>query len=129
MLNDPLSNVMSHIQNCEQKGRTECFVKPNSTLVKSVLKILKDNDFIGDFKVVEETKGGLIEIKLIGNINKCGVIKPRYAVKRDNFEKFEKRYLPAANFGFLIVSTPLGILMHKDAIAKNQGGKLLAYCY
>lgn len=129
MLNDPLSNVMSHILNCEKKGKTECFVKPNSHLIQSVLQILKKMNYIKEFSVMEEKTGGLIKIELSGSINKCGVIKPRFAVKRDGYEKFEKRYLPAVNFGFLIVSTPKGIMVHKEAIEQNLGGKLIAYCY
>jgi len=67
-------------------------------------------------------------VKLTGNINKCGVIKPRYAVKKDQYEKFEKRYLPAKNMGIIIVSTVNGIVEHNKAQDKKVGGKLLAYC-
>ena len=66
---------------------------------------------------------------LEGNINKCGVIKPRHAVKKDEFEKFEKRYLPAKNFGILILTTPEGIMTHHDAKERGIGGRLLAYMY
>ena len=67
--------------------------------------------------------------ELKGNINKCGVIKPRHAVKKDEFEKFEKRYLPAKNFGILIVTTPKGIMTHYEAKELGIGGRLLAYMY
>ena len=69
------------------------------------------------------------EINLIGNINKCGVVKPRFSLTKKNYENFEKRYLPAKDFGFLIVSTPKGIMIHKEALEKGMGGKLLAYVY
>ena len=129
MLNDPLANVMSHILNCEKKGKMECFVKPNSKLVQVLLTLLKQQNFIKNFTVVEEKRGGEIKVELMGNINKCGVIKPRFAVTKDAYEKFEKRYLPAVNFGILIVSTPKGVMIHKEAIEKSLGGTLLAYCY
>ena len=48
---------------------------------------------------------------------------------KDEFEKFEKRYLPAKGFGVLIVSTPKGIVKQEDAVKNNSGGVLLAYCY
>ena len=128
-LNDPLANVMSHMLNCEQKSKMLCTLKNSSTLIKSVLTILKENDYIGDFKSTETTRGEILDISLKGGINKCGVIKPRFAVKKGDFEKFEKRYLPARDFGIIIVSTPKGIITHEEAIKKNTGGRLIAYCY
>ncbi len=47
----------------------------------------------------------------------------------EEFEKFEKRFLPAKDFGFLILSTSKGIMTHLAAKEKSIGGKLLAYVY
>jgi small subunit ribosomal protein S8 len=126
---DPLANAMSHMLNCEKKSKMSCTVKNVSTLIKSVLTILKEKDYIEDFKSTETTRGEVLEITLKGGINKCGVIKPRFAVKKGNFEKFEKRYLPARDFGIIIVSTPKGVITHDEAIKNNTGGRLIAYCY
>ena len=82
-----------------------------------------------DFEEIEDGRGNMIKLNLLGRINKCGVIKPRYSVKKDEFEKFESRYLLARGMGILILSTPIGIITHYEAKKKNIGGKLLAYCY
>ena len=129
MLNDPLSNVMSLILNNELIGRQECLIKPVSKVVKEVLKVMKENGFIADFKEIEDSRGNYIKLNLTGSINKCGVIRPRYSIKNNDFEKFERRYLPAKDLGILIISTPKGIMTHYDAKSKKTGGKLLAYCY
>ncbi|MBS3175145.1 30S ribosomal protein S8 [Candidatus Woesearchaeota archaeon] len=129
VMNDTLAGVLSHINNCEIKGKRECLVKPVSNLIIKVLNILKDNRYIGDFEIVTKARGGEIKINLIGNINKCGVVKPRFSFKVNNYELFEKRYLPAKGFGILLVSTPKGVLIHREALDKKIGGKLLAYCY
>ena len=129
MLNDPLADTMSLILNNEMIGRQDCIIKPTSKVVKEILKVMKENEFVGEFKEVEDSRGNYIQLKLIGNINKCGVIKPRYSVKNKEFEKFERRYLPAKGLGILLVSTPKGIMTHYDEKSKNTGGKLLAYCY
>ena len=129
MLNDPLANMMSLVLNNELIGRSECIIKPVSKVIRESLKIMKQNDYIGGFKEVEDNRGNYIHLTLIGNINKCGVIKPRYSIKSNKFEKFERRYLPAKDLGILFVSTPKGIMTHYDAKAKKLGGRLLAYCY
>ena len=129
MLNDPLSNTLSKILNAEKGGKRECSIKPASTLIKEVLNVMKENRYIGDFEEIKDLKGNILKINLIGAINKCGVIKPRFSVKRAGYEKFEKRYLLAKDFGLLIVSTPSGIMTHTEAKKKNIGGRLFAYCY
>ena len=65
----------------------------------------------------------------LGNINNCGVIKTRYPVKREDLEKWELRYLPARDFGLLILTTTKGIISHTEAKEKGVGGKVLAYIY
>ena len=129
MLNDPLANMMSLILNNEEIGRQECLIKPVSKTIKELLRVMKENGYIGDFKEIEDSRGNYIKLNLIGNINRCGVIKPRYSVKNIDFEKFEKRYLPAKDLGILFISTPRGIMTHYDAKSKKTGGRLLAYCY
>lgn len=129
MLNDPLANTMSLILNNELIGESECLIKPVSRVIKEILKVMKENGYIGDFKEFEDNRGNYLKLNLVGGINKCGVIKPRYSVKSNNFENFEKRYLPAKDTGILFVSTPRGIMTHYDAKSKKTGGKLLAYCY
>ena len=129
MLNDPLADSMSLILNNEAIGRSECTLKPVSKIIRQLLQVMKENEYLSDFKEVEDSRGNYIQLKLNGSINKCGVIKPRYSVKNKEFEKFERRFLPAKGLGILIVSTPKGIMTHYDAKSKNIGGKLLAYCY
>lgn len=129
MLNDPLANTMSLILNNESIGKSECLIKPVSKVIKELLKVMKENGYVGDFKEVEDSRGNYIKLNLIGSINKCSVIKPRYSVKSNDFEKFERRYLPAKDIGILCVSTPRGIMTHYDAKSKKIGGRLLAYCY
>ena len=129
MLNDPLANVLSVMNNADQKGMKQCSIKPSSKLILSVLEILNTRHYIGSHNVIEDGRGGIVQINLIGAINKCGAIKPRFSVGMGNYEKFETRFLPAKDFGFLVVSTPKGIMTHTEAKAKGFGGRLLAYCY
>ena len=106
-----------------------CVISPASKLIGQVLSTMQKENYIGNFEYVDDNRAGKFIVELKGNINKCGVIKPRHAVKKDEFEKFEKRYLPAKNFGILIVTTPKGIMTHYEAKELGIGGRLLAYMY
>lgn len=128
MLQDPLADVLSAIKNAERVGKNECVTRA-SKLIKAVLKVMQTHGYIGAFEYVEEGKKGKFKVELKGRIIDCNVIKPRFSVKVDEFEKWEKRFLPAREIGLLILSTPKGIIDHKKAKQIGTGGKLLAFVY
>lgn len=129
MLNDPLANALSAMKNAEIKGKGSCIIQPSSKLIGGVLNLLKEKGYIGEFKYVDDGKAGVFSVSLKGNINNCGVIKPRYPIKRDELDKWESRYLPAQHFGLLILTTTKGILSQDEVRKDGIGGKLLAYVY
>ncbi len=129
MLNDPLANMFSKITNYEKIARKTTMLYQISNTMKKILEILKENYYVGEYKEITGEKGGALELNLLGTINKCGVVKPRHSIKITDYEKFEKRFLPAKDFGILIVSTNKGLMTHIEAKKKKLGGKLVAYCY
>jgi small subunit ribosomal protein S8 len=128
-LNDPLANAMSSILHSEKIGRTTCVIKPVSAIIKQALGVLNEQKYIGACTEVRDRKGSSLKVNLLGAINKCGVVKPRFSVSKDSYEKFEQRYLPARDMGILVVSTNKGMMTNIEAKKKNIGGKLIAYCY
>ena len=80
-------------------------------------------------ELIEDGRGNLYRVALVGSINSCGVIKPRFAVKRTELEKWEARYLPAQDFGVLILTTTEGVISQTKAKQIGVGGKLIAYVY
>ena len=129
VLNDPLANVLSHIDNYEKIGKKELITNNNSKIIKKILEIMQNEGYIGAYEEIKDGKGGTLKINLLGQINKCGVIKPRFKVKVTEYEKFEKSFLPAMDFGILIVSTSKGIMTQKKAKELNIGGTLLSFAY
>lgn len=128
-LQDTLANALSHIVHMEKTGKKQCTIRPVSTLMKKIFVILQEHNYVGSYDEQTRANGSIITLNLLAAINDCGVIKPRHAVKATDFVKFEKRYLPARNFGVLIVSTSKGIMTHQQAKQQALGGRLLAYCY
>ncbi len=129
MLNDPLANALSLLKNAELTGKKTCVIRPSSKLIGGVLNLLKDKGFIGEFEFIDDGKSGIFEVELKGNINNCGVIKPRYPIKLEDLDRWESRYLPAQDFGMLIITTTQGVLSQTEAKKSGIGGKLLAYVY
>ncbi len=126
--NDLIADSMSKINNAVKALYKVVILRRNKLMV-SVLEVLKNEGYVGSYEVVEDGRGGKINVNLLGTINKCGIIKPRYPVKIEELEAFEKRFLPAKDFGVLIISTNKGLLTQREAREKNVGGVLVAYCY
>jgi len=126
---DPLANAMSIIKNAEFASKSSVVVHPASKTIAACLRIFQQSGYIGEFEYIDDGRSGKFKIQLLGRINKCGVIKPRLPVKWAEYQRVEKRYLPAANFGFFIVTTSKGIMTHNKAKEEHIGGRLLAYVY
>ena len=126
---DTLSNGLTTLMNNEFRNKPSCVISPASKLLGQVLRVLQLSGYVGEFEFIEDGRSGKFRVQLLGRINKCGAIKPRYSVKTDAFENWEKTYLPAREMGILVVSTPSGVVSHKEAKQKSVGGKLLAFVY
>lgn len=126
---DPIANALINIKNHENASKRVCRVRPASKLLGEILRVMQKNNYISTYEFIDDGRDGTYKIELVGKINACKAVKPRYAVKKDDFEKFEKRYLPARDVGLLIVSTPHGVVSHTDAKKMLTGGRLLAYVY
>lgn len=129
MMHDLVNDAISNIKNHERVGKAACTVSPASNLLVDVLKVFQKEGYIGEFERQDESRGGIITVSLTQAINDCGVIKPRHAVKKDEYDTWEKRYLPARDMGILVVSTPRGIMDHREAKKRGLGGRLVAYVY
>ncbi|NLL94849.1 MAG: 30S ribosomal protein S8 [Thermoplasmatales archaeon] len=129
MQSDPLNDAMCVMKNASSVGKGECTIQPSSKLIGRVLKVMQDHGYVDQFEYVEDGKAGKFRVMMKGSINNCGVIKPRYSVKTADLEKFEARFLPAQDFGVLILTTTEGVITHVRAKELGVGGKLLAYVY
>ncbi|MEM3019490.1 MAG: 30S ribosomal protein S8 [Candidatus Bathyarchaeia archaeon] len=128
-LSDPLANALSTIANSAIKNKGECTIWPGSKLIGAVLRVMQAHGYIGEFEYVDDGRAGKFRVQLLGRINKCKVIKPRYPVTHEDLDKFGDRYLPSKDLGILIISTPHGVMSHKEAKEKGLGGRLLAFVY
>ena len=128
MRHDIISDVMHALNNAENVGKQFCVV-PASSLVKNILMVVQKEGYIGNFEFIDDGRAGTFRVELIGKINRTRAIRPRFPVKNDDFEKWESRYLPSRGFGFLIVSTPKGVMSQKDAVSQNLGGRIVGYVY
>ncbi len=129
MQQDLLNDALVSLRHADLDGKPSVEIAPTSKLIAEVLRIFREHHYIDEFTFVPTGKGGKYDVKLSRRINSCGVIKPRLAVSYENLERFESRFLPAQDFGILVLSTNLGVVSHQKARELKIGGRLLAYVY
>jgi len=124
MSQDVVADALNRIMNAKRARKDKVELSYHSKLLSAVLAIAKLKGYIKSYKVHE----GKMIVEL-DKLNYCKAVKPRYAIKVDEIGKYEKRYLPAKNFGIIIISTSKGLMTHQTAEEKHLGGSLLAYFY
>ncbi len=126
---DTLANGLTTIMNNEMRHKHECLISPASKLLGRVLRVMQLNGYIGEFEFVDDGRSGKFKVQLLGRVNKCGAIKPRFPVNSNKIETWEKRFLPSRDVGVLAISTSQGVLSHREAKKRKIGGRLLAFVY
>ena len=126
---DTLANGLTTIMNNEMRNRRECVIGPASKLLGRVLRVMQLSGYIGEFEFMDDGRAGKFKVQLLGRVNKCGAIKPRVNVKFDEFERWEKAFLPSRDIGVLVVSTSSGVSSHREVKKEGIGGRLLAFIY
>lgn len=123
MSQDIVSDGLNQIMNLKKARKSEIVLKKNSKLLRGILDIAKENGYL-DYSVKDDKLK--VEIK---NLNMIRAVKPRYTVKVGKINHYVRRFLPAKNFGFVIISTNEGLMKHNEAEEKNLGGCVVAYVY
>ena len=126
-MTDPFADMLTRIRNAN-KARFKKVDIPCSNLKVSVAKILKDEGYIKNYKVVRNKKQGILTLYLKYDSNNNGIItglkrmsKPgcRVYVKKDTIPKVLN------GLGINILSTPKGVLVDRKARELQVGGELL----
>jgi ribosomal protein S8 len=129
---NPLANALTTIYNNEVRRNKQAIIMPASKLIVNVLRVMQREGYIGEFELIDDGRSGKIVVQLLGRINKCGPISPRFPLTYKellSMPQYIRRYLPSKEIGFIILSTSKGVMTHKDAIKEKIGGVALGYVY
>lgn len=126
MSHDVVADGLNMLRNAKKAGKDTVKINRISNLLIEILKIMKQEGAIARYKIDGKDKSVTVTI---GDLAECKAIKPRFTCKKDQVEKYRRRYLPARNLGTMVISTNKGLITHKEAQEENIGGCLVAYFY
>ena len=131
VVTDTIADMLTRIRNAGAMRYTEVVI-PLSNLKEELARILKEEGYIKDYKVVKNDVQGELVLTLkygekrervitgLKRISKPGL---RVYVKNDEIPKVLN------GLGIAIISTSKGIMTDKDARKQNLGGEVLAYIW
>ena len=131
VMTDPIADFLTRIRNANMAKHDSVEI-PASNIKKTLTEILKQEGFIRDYEVTEDSKQGVIKITLKYGPNGERVISGLKRISKPGL----RNYVSADNLpkvlnglGIAIVSTSAGILTDKEAREKNVGGEVIAYVW
>ncbi len=128
---DPIADMLTRIRNASS-AKHEMVDIPASNMKKAIAEILLQEGYIKSFQVIEDSKQGIIRIKLKYGENKQKVICGIKRVSRPGLRIYAGAdELPRVlrGLGVAIISTSKGVMADKKARAEKIGGEVLAFVW
>ena len=130
-MTDPIADMFTRIRN-GSKAKFEKVDIPSSKTKREIAKILKQEGFIKNFKVVaDDHQHEMIRIFLKYDASRKEVIHLRRISRPGRRIYVGKDSIPSvtSGLGFSILSTSKGILTDKSARKADVGGEVLCYVW
>ncbi|MDI6753442.1 MAG: 30S ribosomal protein S8 [Thermodesulfobacteriota bacterium] len=127
-MTDPLADMLTRLRNANRAKHEKVDV-PASNLKGHVARILKDEGYIKNYKVIKDGKQGILRIYLkYEGETKKQIISGLRVISRPGLRKYvPKDEIPLVlrGLGISVLSTSKGIITDKEARKLNVGGELL----
>ena len=130
-MSDPLADMLTRIRNANRVYKNSVNI-PSSRLKMGLARLLKQEGYIRDYKVIKDEKQGVLKVYLkympdrtraitgLKRISKPGL---RIYVKRDEIPRV------LGGLGTAVLSTSKGVLTDKQSKKENVGGEVLCHIW
>lgn len=126
-MTDPIADMLTRIRNANMAKQDKVDI-PSSRMKTEIAKILKDEGYIENYKILEDNKQNIIRIHLKYDSDGLGVIRKIERASRPGCRVYVGRdEVPYVlrGFGVVVLSTSKGVLSDRDARKAKVGGEVL----
>ena len=127
---DPISDFLTRIRNAAKAKKPKVDI-PSSFMKKNLAEILKKQNFISDFSMVEDNKQNIIRIQLKYR-NGLSAISGLRRISTPGLRVYKNSAdIPRVlnGLGIAVVSTSKGLLTDKQARKDSIGGEVVCYIW
>lgn len=127
---DPIADFLTRIRNAVKAKKVVVDI-PSSKMKLGLADILKKNNFIDDYSVVEDNKQNILKIHLryrdgspaISGLQRISTPGLRVYKKNDELPRVLN------GLGIAVISTPKGLLSDKEARSQSLGGEVVCFVW
>jgi small subunit ribosomal protein S8 len=126
-LSDPIGDALTCIRNASRARKERVDLKA-SNLTEEILKILRREKFIHDYRRIEDKKQGVLRVYLKKTGEPVRKITRIVRVSRPGLRIYTKKdMIPTvlSGLGICVLSTPEGVLSGEEAKKRSVGGEVL----
>ena len=131
MMSDPVADLLTRIRNASRAEHEKVDI-PASRLKTRITEILKDEGFIKNFRMLEDSKQGVLRVYLkYGTANEkmiSGLVRVSTPGRRV-YVAHDKIPTVLGGMGVAVLSTSRGVLTGRTARRDKLGGEVLAYVW
>lgn len=131
VMTDPIADMLTRIRNASSVKHESVDI-PSSKLKVEIARILKDEGFIREYKVIEDGKQGILRIYLKYTPQKDQVIQGLKRISKPGLRVYaNKDEVPRVlgGLGIAILSTSKGVITDKTARQEGVGGEVICYVW
>ncbi len=130
-LSDPIADMLTRIRNAARMKKKDVSL-PASRIKVEIAKILKEEGYIKNFKIIDDNKQGVLILILKYTEDNQSVISGLRRVSRPGCRIYcDKDNIPQVldGLGIAIISTSQGIATGKRCRELGVGGEVLCYVW
>ena len=131
MLTDPIADMLTRIRNAN-KAMHDSAQMPTSRMKEEIARLLKDEGYIKDFRVVEGTPFSTLVVELKFGRNRERVITDLKRVSKPGRRVYARKdRLPRVlgGMGISILSTSNGLITSRTAAEQGVGGEVVCFVW
>ncbi len=131
MLTDPIADMLTRIRNAN-KAMHDSASMPTSRMKEEIARLLKQEGYIKDYRVVEAQPVSTLVIELKFGKNRQRVITDLKRVSKPGRRVYAKKdRLPRVlgGLGTAILSTSTGVITTRQAAERGVGGEVIAFVW
>ncbi|MBI4974508.1 MAG: 30S ribosomal protein S8 [Candidatus Omnitrophica bacterium] len=128
---DTVADALTIIRNASSAKKDVAEVK-NSRLTEAILKILKKEKFISNYKEIKDSKQGILRVYLRYGQDGSPAILGIKRVSKPGLRIYKKAdSLPKVygGLGVAVISTSKGLMTDAEAREKKAGGEVICYIW
>ena len=131
MMSDPIADLLTRIRNASRAEHEKVDI-PSSKLKVRITELLKEEGFVKNFRLIEDSKQGVLRVYLKYGPGNEKMISGLVRVSRPGRRIYVgKDEIPAilGGMGVAILSTSRGVMTDRESRKQQVGGEVLAYVW